>query len=292
MLGHPILCLRRQARGGLKDGAHRSGQGASLSRAARSALRWSSWAKDGREVRAVANAFQVESAADRVEKELVKRIIAGKYPVGGNLPAERDLSQLLGVSRPTVREALQNMERDGWVAIRKGQPATVQNYRETGNLGALVQMIRHGEDLSPEFVVYFLELRCLLAPAWTREAVSAHPARVVAELVAADVRTDLPGAFAELDFQIQKSLARIHGNPLYLMLLNSFDELFRALGARYFFYAENREHSRLYYANLLSAAMAKSPDEAERLTEAAMMDSVERWKNLRKESVGQHEDSR
>ncbi|MHB1683894.1 MAG: GntR family transcriptional regulator [Bacilli bacterium] len=266
-------------------------KGDHLGKAERAFLQRFPWQEfSGREARAVASAFQTESAAERVEKELVKRIIAGKYPVGGNLPAERELSQLLGVSRPTVREALQNMERAGWVAIRKGQPATVQNYRETGNLGTLVQMIRHGEDLSPEFVVYFLELRCLLAPVWTREAVRAHPARVVAELVGADVRTDLPGAFAELDFRIQKSLAKIHGNPLYLMLLNSFDEMFRVLGARYFSYAENREHSRLYYANLLSAAMAKHADEAERLTEAAMMDSVERWKNLRTEGAGLRKD--
>ncbi len=258
----------------------------------RAPLRWSSWARDGREVRVVSRAFQVESAADRVERELVKRIIAGQYPVGGNLPAEREFSQLLGVSRSTVREALQDLDRDGWVAIRRGQTAIVQNYRETGNLGALAQMVRHGEDLSPEFVLYFLELRCLLAPVWTREAVSAHPAKVVGELVSMDVRVDAAKAFAELDFRMQKSLARIYGNPLYAMMLNSFDELFRVLGARYFSYAENREHSRVYYADLLSAAMAKRPDEAERVTKAAMMDSVERWQNLCLENVRQPEGSR
>ncbi len=44
----------------------------------------------------------------------------GEFTVGARLPAERDLSKQLGVSRPTVREALIALEVEGWVEVRTG----------------------------------------------------------------------------------------------------------------------------------------------------------------------------
>ena len=54
--------------------------------------------------------------ADQLRALLTK----GEYPVGTRLPAERDLARQLGVSRPSVREALIALEVDGWVEIRTG----------------------------------------------------------------------------------------------------------------------------------------------------------------------------
>ena len=47
-------------------------------------------------------------------------ITAGEWAVSTRLPAERDLARQLGVSRPSVREALIAMEVEGWVEIRTG----------------------------------------------------------------------------------------------------------------------------------------------------------------------------
>ncbi|MBC7391856.1 FadR/GntR family transcriptional regulator [Variovorax sp. LG9.2] len=54
--------------------------------------------------------------ADQLRALLTK----GEYAVGTRLPAERDLAKQLGVSRPSVREALIALEVDGWVEIRTG----------------------------------------------------------------------------------------------------------------------------------------------------------------------------
>ena len=47
-------------------------------------------------------------------------IDAGRYPAGERLPAERDLATQLGVSRPSVREALIALEIEGTVEARAG----------------------------------------------------------------------------------------------------------------------------------------------------------------------------
>ena len=47
-------------------------------------------------------------------------IQSGEFVAGSRLPAERDLAKQLGVSRPSVREALIALEVEGWVEVRTG----------------------------------------------------------------------------------------------------------------------------------------------------------------------------
>ena len=54
------------------------------------------------------------------EARLINAILDGTFPVNSSLPGERELAELLGVTRPTLREAMQRMERDGLVeALRE-----------------------------------------------------------------------------------------------------------------------------------------------------------------------------
>ena len=53
--------------------------------------------------------------------EQVRALIAGgEFAAGSRLPAERDLARQLGVSRPSVREALIALEVEGLVEVRLG----------------------------------------------------------------------------------------------------------------------------------------------------------------------------
>ncbi|MEP9402386.1 FadR/GntR family transcriptional regulator [Sphingomonas sp. VNH70] len=47
-------------------------------------------------------------------------IVRGEYPVGKRLPAERELAELYGVSRPTVREGMIALEMQGVIESRHG----------------------------------------------------------------------------------------------------------------------------------------------------------------------------
>lgn len=56
----------------------------------------------------------------QIAEQLRAGITQGEFAVGARLPAERDLATQLGVSRPSVREALIALEVEGWVEIRTG----------------------------------------------------------------------------------------------------------------------------------------------------------------------------
>ena len=56
----------------------------------------------------------------QIAEQLRALIAKGEFAVGSRLPAERDLAKDLGVSRPSVREALIALEVEGWVEVRSG----------------------------------------------------------------------------------------------------------------------------------------------------------------------------
>ncbi len=65
----------------------------------------------------------------QIAEQLRGLITGGEFAAGTRLPAERDLARQLGVSRPSVREALIALEVEGWVEVRTGSGIYVQPAR-------------------------------------------------------------------------------------------------------------------------------------------------------------------
>lgn len=60
------------------------------------------------------------SRADQVRDQLADAIKSGVYPVGAKLPSERELTEMLGVSRVSLREGLRSLEAVGMIEVRHG----------------------------------------------------------------------------------------------------------------------------------------------------------------------------
>ena len=63
----------------------------------------------------------------QIADQLRALIDGGEFPPGTRLPAERELAQQLGVSRPSVREALIALEVEGAVEVRMGSGIYVRS---------------------------------------------------------------------------------------------------------------------------------------------------------------------
>lgn len=57
---------------------------------------------------------------EQVMTQIEERILDGRLKAGDHLPSERELSALLGISRPSLRESLRVLEALGIVDIRRG----------------------------------------------------------------------------------------------------------------------------------------------------------------------------
>jgi DNA-binding FadR family transcriptional regulator len=59
--------------------------------------------------------------ADDVVDRLVTAVALGLYVTGQQMPTERELAQMLGVSRTSVREALKQLTDTGYLEVRRGR---------------------------------------------------------------------------------------------------------------------------------------------------------------------------
>ena len=80
--------------------------------------------------------------ADGVADRIRDAILAGEYAPGDALPSERELSRQLGANRTTVREGLAQLEHQGLVERRQGTRGRVLDYRRTGSIELLPDLIR------------------------------------------------------------------------------------------------------------------------------------------------------
>lgn len=221
--------------------------------------------------------------AEITENRLIDAILAGHFPIGSNLPAERDLATQLGVTRPTLREALQRLARDGWLEIHHGRPTRVRDYWHEGNLGVLSAIARRPSHLPPDFVPNLLNVRLLMAPIYARLAVERSPKQVLDSLSG---HQDLPEdaeAFASFDWDLHHQLSIASGNPIFTLILNGFSDLYHPMACLYFESTNSRSSSRSFYRDLQDAALNHDPMAAERIARRVMSESLELWQEIRKE---------
>ncbi|HRQ37176.1 MAG TPA: fatty acid metabolism transcriptional regulator FadR [Chloroflexota bacterium] len=215
------------------------------------------------------------------EHMLINAILDGNFPPGSNLPGERDLAVQLGVTRPTLREAIQRLARDGWLTVQQGKPTAVNNIWQDGGLNVLSGLVRHSEHLPPGFITNLLEVRLHLAPAYTARAV-ALAAAVLAEFLQSQATLpDEPAAFARFDWQLHRLLTQQCGNPIYGLILNGFTDFYEQLARLYFALPDSRAASQAYYAALASAVTQQDAALAETVTRQAMQQSMELWQAAR-----------
>jgi GntR family transcriptional repressor for pyruvate dehydrogenase complex len=102
---------------------------------------------------------------DDVFDQLLDEVVGGELTAGEALPSERRLAELLGVSRPAVREALQRLSQAGLVEVRHGGSTTVRDFRTSAGLDLLPRLLVRDGQLDPSVGLSILQARQAIAPA-------------------------------------------------------------------------------------------------------------------------------
>ncbi len=216
------------------------------------------------------------------ESRLINAFLDGTFPINSNLPGERDLASLLGVTRPTLREALQRLERDGWVEIRHGKQTRVRDFWVEGNLGVTIALAQYQDPLPPDFIANLLSVRVLLAPTYTRTAVLNAPGKIANYLSSVEDLEEKAEIFAAFDWELHWRLTLLAKNSFFTHFMNSVRRLYEIVGIPYFSYLKTRRHSRQFYLRLRKLAAEGDSEAAGELARQVMSESAALWDEMAK----------
>jgi len=104
------------------------------------------------------------SVPDEVFDQVLAEVVDGGLEAGEALPSERRLAEVLGVSRPAVREALQRMAQTRLVEVRHGGSTTVRDFRRYAGLDLLPRLLLRGGGLDAAVARSILEARLVVGP--------------------------------------------------------------------------------------------------------------------------------
>ena len=196
------------------------------------------------------------------EQYIVESIWNGKFAAGTILPAERELAEIIGVTRTTLREVLQRLTRDGWLTIQHGKPTKVNDIWQSATLNVLDTLITLDDEGSLELADNLLSARTSIASIFLRQAVKHNPQQLLDILEDLDNVPNTADGYIDFDWHFHHTATRASTNPIYTLMLNGFEAIYYKIGRFYFGWEQTRKLAYKYYADLKKAIESKDADAA------------------------------
>jgi DNA-binding FadR family transcriptional regulator len=203
--------------------------------------------------------------SDRVADMILARIASGEWGPGSRLPGERNLAEEFGVSRVSVRAALQGLKTRGLVAAVQGGGTRVISSSGTIQT-ALAELVRE----SAENLRDLVEIRaCLEAWAVRRAAENASDddiAELAAIIAASEADRWAGKQKTALDLRFHLAVAKAAGSAVFLHIVGVIRGILREM-VEYHRYelaptAEDDEAALTHHRHIFEAIRVHDPEAA------------------------------
>lgn len=217
-----------------------------------------------------------KSIVNQVLEQLLEKISSGEYSPGTKLPSENELAEQMGVSRFTVRSALQHLLAWNFTEVVQGEGTMVKE----PSVELFFNPVMSAMSLSPSDVEDLLQLRRgverVSAELAAQNACDSDIARLGACLARMGEALDKGDRdeFARFDYKFHLCMAGISGNAaihailvmMESLLMKHFKETHRIMSPRDGLY---------YHQQIFDAIACRDIKEAGRAVERNMSDALE-----------------
>lgn len=216
--------------------------------------------------------LQREQLSSQVADQLQELVVARSLSAGEKLPAERELAEMLGVSRSVVREAIRTLSARGLVQVKPGCGTYICEPTAEHAIAPFELLLKLRDD--PEQVRHLFEVRRTIEADVAAKAASRAGASEAAALrtlaLQMQASNDLE-QYAELDVAFHLALGRATHNELYVMLLTTITRLLSQTIQVALHAAEASQQGSARHRQIVAAIEAHDPA----LARAAMLAHVD-----------------
>jgi DNA-binding FadR family transcriptional regulator len=230
--------------------------------------------------------------AERVVASIREQIMSGRYAPGAKLPTESQLTELFGVSRTVVREAIALLAADGLVEPRQGAGVFV---RETPTTAFGTISLDVGNKISHALNVLEvrmgIEIESAAFAAMRRN--NAQEAAIQEAFFEFDRLLAIGEATGRTDFEFHRTIAVATNNPFYVEVLDALGmraipcDITSPWGTDSVLTREYQQGLQEEHLEILRAISAGDPDRARDAMRAHLTASQQRY---RKRLNGQQAD--
>lgn len=173
--------------------------------------------------------IEAEKLSHAVQRQIEALILQGVLRPGARLPSERDMAEQMGVSRPSLREAIAELQAAGLLTSRAGSGIYVAEVLGSAFSPALVRLISRHERAPHDYLDFRKDLEGLAAERAARLASDDDLAVIDAMLRRMEQahRSGSPEDEAALDVAFHMTIVEAGHNIIALHMMRSMYDLLR-----------------------------------------------------------------
>ena len=208
--------------------------------------------------------------SEEIVQQIKQLIVSGDLKPGERIPSERELSSVLGVSRPSVREAIMVLEATGFLESRQGGGTYVRSLTEAAIADPLTNIVGSKE---PRILYALTEVRMGIET-WSAylaaERATPEQIKTLRKLYRTMERQTSEGGWdPEVDAQFHYTITEATQNTIQIHLLDTIHTLFQTtiMVALTGFYQKEEYLQRLliHHHDLLDAIENRDPYRAQQV---------------------------
>ena len=205
-----------------------------------------------------------QNISDIVFEQLEEQILNGTWAPGEKIPSETALSEQLGVSRITIRNAFQRLISLGLIEARQGGGTFVKDYTGEDALNYIQPLLAFAK---PD-IGYFLEFRAVMEPEMAAlAAVKATEEQIeyMEEYARAYTEVDIENkkALLDADMLFHFSIAEATANPIITKIYEMLKDIY-SRNLMQVIDMLGREIGVQYHKQILTGIKARDPRAARR----------------------------
>ena len=196
---------------------------------------------------------QTKRASEEIYEQIRQLILDGSISPGERLPSERNMMEMMHRSRPTIREAMRMLERDGYIKIYSGSSGAVVQKLGVDNAVQSLETIMHFQHLNMENVLEFRRMtESVAAELAAKRRTEEDLVKLKDILESTEQALGNPDKFILCDLQFHLAVADASKNAMYSIMLQVCRGMIGESLTRVLVKGGEKEQSKRY-TNILKA---------------------------------------